>query len=96
MDEKELKKKGANSSKIGEVRTSTPAELEEAERKFNVMSSAIRTSAHTKRREQEDGHQITKRLQQNMAQKGERAGNPSVEPWFPKFSEQARSEAPSL
>ena len=44
-------------------------ELEEAGRKFNVVSSAIRTNSHTKRIEQEDIQEITKRLQQNAAVK---------------------------
>eukprot|EP00613_Pedinella_sp_CCMP2098_P033954 CAMPEP_0171741390 /NCGR_PEP_ID=MMETSP0991-20121206/35523_1 /TAXON_ID=483369 /ORGANISM="non described non described, Strain CCMP2098" /LENGTH=55 /DNA_ID=CAMNT_0012339635 /DNA_START=691 /DNA_END=858 /DNA_ORIENTATION=+ len=36
------------------------------------MTSAIRTSAYTKRREREDFHENMKKLQKNAAQKGER------------------------
>jgi len=60
--------------KLGRDLENFKLQLEVAKSKFKMMSSALRTSAHAKRREREEDHENIKGLQQNTAQKGERTG----------------------
>jgi len=52
--------------KLGRDLQKSKVQLEAAKRKLNMMSSAIRTSAHTKRRVREEDDENIKRLQQNI------------------------------